>query len=220
MKTKRCSTCKQDIDITFFNKKQYACKQCCSEYSKKHYRANREAVLHRSAERWKRIRKGPPKPTLEEIFWNKTTKTETCWIWSGYCKPDGYGLISKFLAHRFSWELHNGPLKTGEWVLHKCDNRPCVNPDHLFVGNHADNTADQVSKDRHVFGSKNGRAKLDESKVRDIHSLLASGTLSVADIAKLYEVCSSTVYAIKVGTSWRRVWKDLKENNNGQHKTS
>ena len=72
----------------------------------------------------------------EERFWEKVEKTETCWLWTAAKYPGGYGVFGihpKVMkaAHRFSWELANGPIPEGLWVLHKCDVRHCVRPDHL-----------------------------------------------------------------------------------------
>jgi hypothetical protein len=92
-------------------------------------------------------------------FWRKVLKTETCWNWTASTNGHGYGQInvwgSHIGTHAFSWILHNGPLPIlpgvghhGTCVLHKCDNRLCVNPDHLFLGSHHDNMLDAKSKKR------------------------------------------------------------------------
>ncbi len=105
---------------------------------------------------------------VEERFWKKVNKTDTCWLWTGAHNGKSekrkwpYGLLSKdrsrnthYRAHELSWELHNGPVPEGMWVLHKCDVTLCVNPDHLFLGTAADNTADMLQKGR----AKGGRPK-------------------------------------------------------------
>jgi hypothetical protein len=94
------------------------------------------------------------KGTLEERFWSRVRKSDGCWEFvSGASKGYGYLNIGRrdeqeVLAHRYSWELHNGPIPDGLLVLHRCDNPPCVRPDHLFLGTKKDNADDMVRKGR------------------------------------------------------------------------
>lgn len=96
----------------------------------------------------------------EEKFWHYTKKSEECWEWQGPTNH-GYGYIRidgpKRYMHRFSWELHNGEITDGLFVLHKCDNPSCVNPDHLFLGTQRDNVYDCIAKGRHVNQKKTER---------------------------------------------------------------
>jgi len=87
---------------------------------------------------------------IEERFWRYVLKSvgNGCWIWTGALRQ-GYGQISNKVAHRVSWEIHNGPIPQGFFVCHHCDNPPCVNPYHLFLGNAQDNTSDMIIKGRH-----------------------------------------------------------------------
>jgi len=89
-------------------------------------------------------------------FWAKVKKTSGCWLWVGAKQRRGYGYLHNgghskrkpIRAHRYSWEIHNGPIPAGLWVLHKCDAPSCVNPAHLFLGTRSDNMKDAASKGR------------------------------------------------------------------------
>src|SRR4249920_2161217 len=117
------------------------------------------------------------KMTPEERFWSLVIKGPECWGWSGYTGGDGYGRITighnrQGKAHRFSYEIHRGPIPDGMQVLHRCDNPPCTRPDHLFLGTARDNVADMDVKGRRKsvahLGSDHGMAKLTERAVRTI----------------------------------------------------
>lgn len=83
-------------------------------------------------------------------FYSYVTKRHErgCWVWTGTTNRYGYGTWGKKLAHRHSWELANGPIPDGAWILHHCDNKPCVNPLHLYAGTHAENVQDAVDRGR------------------------------------------------------------------------
>jgi len=96
---------------------------------------------------------------IEQRFWEKVNKETAngCWEWSSAVRGNGYGAFFTHLlnegrkchgAHRYSWMMVNGPIPEGLWVLHKCDNRICVNPDHLFLGDRTDNMRDCAKKKR------------------------------------------------------------------------
>jgi len=96
---------------------------------------------------------------VKERFWKKVGQEEGCWEWTasgdgiyGYGHLVIAGRIEK--AHRVSWEIHHGPISPGLWVLHECDNPPCVRPDHLFLGTAATNAADRNRKGRGAMQQK------------------------------------------------------------------
>src|SRR5215471_5778543 len=99
--------------------------------------------------------------TLDERFWSKVRRARSCWLWFGSCDPRGYGRLGKpygvdgpayIPAHRLSWILNRGPIPSGLHVLHRCDVRECVRPDHLFLGTQSTNMADKVAKGRQHRG--------------------------------------------------------------------
>lgn len=102
------------------------------------------------------------------LFTNKINKTDTCWLWIGAKRPNGYGAVRrnyKLLgAHRYSFELFKHPIPEGMVVCHKCDNRICVNPDHLWVGTQSDNMIDAYKKGRIVPGTPKKYATSAEQK--------------------------------------------------------
>lgn len=89
---------------------------------------------------------------IEIRFWQSVDKTGDCWLWTAAHLPAGYGMTfvrgKNQLAHRVAWELTNGVITEGAWVLHRCDNPACVNPDHLYLGNRSRNMKDAHERSR------------------------------------------------------------------------
>lgn len=152
--------------------------------------------------------------TVTERFWDYVEKTDTCWVWMGTKQYQGYGLIKttenkkqiNHPAHRVSYEMAYGPIPKGMLVCHKCDNPPCVNPDHLFLGTHADNGKDMASKGRSLRGTRNSKAKITEQDVRDIRdSFKDRGWGDLPALAAHYNLDRSSLYHIANRKTWKHV---------------
>lgn len=140
--------------------------------------------------------------------------TTGCWNWTGPRIPKGYGYMTvdyvKNYIHRLAWQTYNGPIPTGKHVCHTCDNPPCWNPAHLWLGTNMDNRRDSVEKrrwshgDTKLNGERNRQAKLTEPEVTEMRALYVSG-VSMADLARKYGRNSSTIEHV----IWRHSWKHL-----------
>lgn len=175
-------------------------------------------------------------------FWSKVDRSGECWTWMAHCSPSGYGQFypgdrdqpSNVRAHRYSYTITYGPIPDGLCVLHRCDNPPCVRPDHLFLGTNAENTADRHAKgrsargdrsglrvhperaargirnarytmpERTAHGERHGNAKLTEQQAKDILALRTSGRTGY-DVASYYGVCAATVSHIWTRRSWKHL---------------
>ena len=119
----------------------------------------------------------------KERFWSKVNIKDLldCWEWTATKTPNGYGQFTvdrkKIQTHRLAWEFTYGKIPEGLCVLHKCDNKACVNPAHLFIGTHNDNMQDMIKKNRqsHNTGQLNGNNKLTQNQVLEIR--LSSDTI-------------------------------------------
>lgn len=145
---------------------------------------------------------------LARRFYAKIKKTAYCWLWlAANIESKGYGLIKigapsrkNILAHRLAWELKYGPVPRGLCVLHKCDNRACVNPSHLFLGTLGDNNRDAANKLR-------AGKRLTAAKVIAIKKLIKAGELKQAEIAARFGVTQPMISQIKLGNFWKALEK-------------
>lgn len=148
-------------------------------------------------------------------FWAKVDKRgpNECWGWTDSKRGLGYGQIQiagkKVGAHRLSYELHYGAIPAGMVICHRCDNPGCVNPAHLFLGTHADNVADKMSKGRGRWssqpGAKHGMHVLSESDVAEIRSLFNGRRGQLAELAQRFGVSRMQISRIVRGEQWKHL---------------
>jgi hypothetical protein len=146
---------------------------------------------------------------IEDRFWEKVKKTKTCWLWTGAKSTRyGYGGLSTErgehpkLAHRFSYELHKGPIPQGKFIMHSCDKALCVNPAHLSAGTQKDNMLDAVSKRRMRHGENHPMARFTLVQVMAIRKVYSMG-ISQSLIERILSVPQRTINDI----IHRRTWK-------------
>lgn len=156
---------------------------------------------------------GMIKKSPKERFWKKVEKTSSCWLWLGGLYYNGYGQFfknpNKITAHRFAYEDIFGNIDKNLVVCHKCDNRKCVNPKHLFLGTQKDNIQDMIQKGRKVNANKkginNGRALIDDDIVRQIRSIYKTKKISQLKLAKLFNISETQIKRIIDKQSWKHV---------------
>lgn len=176
----------------------------------------------------------PPRPTPER-FWEKVDKNGPvpahcpelgpCWIWTAKIeKKSGYGRFKvghagQVMAHRLSVQFSGRSIPDGMLVCHSCDNRRCVNPGHLFVGSHSDNTRDSIRKGR--WPTKNWfKCKITDAQVIELTNLRSNGWTTKA-LSEKYKISQTQVKDISNGRSrgavtnweWRKAWRTRKFRN-------
>lgn len=166
-----------------------------------------------STEYWNKVKR-----PLEEEFWSFVEKRgpDECWPWTGFRHYKGYGIFSyrgkKFTASRVAYELSHGPLN-GLWALHKCDNPPCVNPNHLFAGTPKDNVSDCIRKGRKIVlrGENHGQAKYSDAFVQTVCQAYQQRTVTTDELNKQFGLPPLYIYKIlrRGGVAADRVHKKL-----------
>jgi len=138
-------------------------------------------------------------------FWSKVDigGPDECWEWMAVRHPFGHGKIKVDgqyeYAHRVAYSLERGALGD-DLVLHKCDNPPCVNPNHLYLGDHSDNL-----KDAYERGGQERSSKLSENQVREIKRKLQDGDTSQRELAEEYGVVRGCISNIATGRRWSHI---------------
>jgi hypothetical protein len=146
-------------------------------------------------------------------FWERTKKcTDTgCWEWQGSMFKDGYGSVPinghNQHVHRVAYELAYGSIPQGKLILHRCNNRRCCNPDHLYAGTQKENVRDCVeSGRRHIaYGTLDANAKLTDDQVREIRQLYKPRKVTQDYLAARYGVSRSAIGYILRGQHWKHL---------------
>lgn len=144
-----------------------------------------------------------------DSFWRRIRKGSGCWLWTGATNKAGYGIVNYqrafWLAHRLARLLSSGVIPEGIKVLHRCDNPPCCNPDHLFLGTQADNVADMKAKGRASSvkpkGEQNGQSKLTADEVLAIRKAVRDGE-SQGSVARRMGLVQPNVSMICSRKTW------------------
>lgn len=143
-----------------------------------------------------------------KVLRNIAIAPEGCWEWQRYRSPNGYGRIKHDgvmeYAHRYSFIAHGGEIPDGLYVLHSCDNRRCVNPDHLHAGTHAENLREMVERHRQCSGERNGRSKITDQDAAAILDCL-SRREPKNDVARRFGISRWSVDFLAKGKTWRHI---------------
>lgn len=145
------------------------------------------------------------KVTLEQRFWSKVDKTESCWNWTGATNPRGYGKITirgrTVSAHRLSFIFAGGIVGSGKGVLHTCDNTSCVNPDHLYAGTQKDNNHDAYNRRRRLPPS--GNPKISRYASESIRKEYMNKQTTMERLAVRFGIGYSQIWRIIHRQSWK-----------------
>lgn len=204
--TSKCHTC--GLEFKWIRaKSQVIPRFCCKECFDKHPKPW-------AVERFKKFKEDPifRKDNYKKRFEDLVIKKDGCWDWKGCEHHSGYLPFKtedrkNDFAHRASWRIHNGEIPEGLIVCHKCDNKRCTNPHHLFLGTYRENTADMHDKKRGCYGEENHKSKLTESQVKVIKNMLKIGVKGTR-IAKEFEVTDGTIWFIAKGKTWKHIGED------------
>ena len=148
-------------------------------------------------------RKASARPALEHVLRKIRIADNGCWEYTGFRNKQGYGRVENVLAHRVVYEALRGSAN-GLVVCHSCDNPPCCNPAHLFLGTRSDNSADKVAKGRVPRGSQLPQSKITETDVVEIRRRVAAGE-PMRVVGAAFGIAQPTVSEIWNRKKWRHV---------------
>jgi hypothetical protein len=157
----------------------------------------------------------------DDRFWRNVhpEALSGCWLWHGSVDRFGYGIYGatgERKAHRLAYQRTKGPIPRGFVVRHRCDVKGCVNPDHLVIGTHKDNSRDAMERGQVARGTRNGASKLDERQVLEIRARLAGGESTVR-LARAFGVSQSLVSQISLRQAW--AWLGASESSSREDST-
>ena len=145
-------------------------------------------------------------------FWSKVKKTSRCWLWTGAKRGRGYGVLRRGSAdegfvdsHRFSYEIHFGPVPEDMWVLHHCDNPSCIRPSHIYAGTPKQNNQDMVFRGRSIRGESHANSRLTFNQVKIIRSEYIPHKIFMETFAKRFRVSVSTIQRVISKESWNHI---------------
>ena len=180
--------------------KDFAKNLCVMHYRRMHRHGTTELKKHTHA---------PVKDRFMRSF--KINEITGCWDWLNALDAYGYGGFSwneHPKAHRAAWTLFHGPIPDGLHVLHTCDNRKCVNPEHLWIGTNADNMRDKQEKGRFVLGKRYSGEENYASKLKTIDAVfIFNSSHSYTHLAKMFNVSKTAIASIKKKRSWKHIHK-------------
>lgn len=140
---------------------------------------------------------------------NRKITPSGCWEWTLNKDKAGYGMMTyrqdPIRCHRASYLAFKGPINDNLCVCHTCDNKLCFNPEHLFLGSNADNTADMISKKRQACGSRCGTSKLNEDQIIEMRTLYSTGNFTQKELGEKFGIHHHKVYEIVNKRTWRHV---------------
>lgn len=206
---KKCSHCKQEKKENEFSKSSHSCKAC---YKKQYFNRSARTCPYCKT---KYVGKRNYCSCRCKLLANTTKKKNGCWEWRGYQAKHGYCPTKDYdnpgkniPVHRLAYRVFKGKFAEELLVCHSCDNRKCCNPEHLWLGNHKENAIDASKKGRlrtvGNLGIRNGHAKLNDDKVKEIRKLLQAGKKH-KEISEIYGISCSVISEIRNGKMWKHV---------------